>query len=278
LGLLALVFLLCLAATALNPYGPRLLLYPLATVRIPVLQTHILEWQSPDFSSPQTLPFLVMLLLLPISLGASRTPARATEMVLLSCWMALALIAVRNVAVFALAAAPVIARHSAAALETLPRAQAGGPRREARGLNAVIGALLILLGIAWLAVQLGPQRNEAYLRAQVPVAAIAALDKMSPAGNLFNDYNWGGYVLWRLFPKFSTFVDGRTDVFSAEVFDDYLTMWSAQNGWEAALERWDVGTVLLPPEAPLVSALERSGWAVPYEDAQAVILVAPAAP
>jgi hypothetical protein len=99
--------------------------------------------------------------------------------------------------------------------------------------------------------------------------------ELSPNGNLFNDYNWGGYVLWELTPAYSTFVDGRTDVFSPEVFEDYLLLWAALPGWEAAIERWNIAVVLLPPRSPLVAALREAGWEASYRDDQAVVLLRP---
>jgi hypothetical protein len=278
LGTLGLVFLLCLAATSVNPHGPRILAYPWTTVSIPVLQSHLLEWQSPDFSAPQLYPFLAMLLLLIAVLGISRAAAGTTDILLVAGWTGLALIAVRNVPIFALIAAPVIARHATAALQTTRGGGAGRGSADRRGLNAVIGAALILIGVAWIAVQAGPQRNEAHLRSQVPVAAVAALRQMEPRGNLLNDYNWGGYVLWELYPDFRTFVDGRTDVFTNDVFEDYLRLWAAQPGWEDAVERWGIGTVLLPPESPLVEALEAAGWDAYFRDTQGVVLLRPESP
>jgi hypothetical protein len=107
------------------------------------------------------------------------------------------------------------------------------------------------------------------------VAAVQAMRGLSPNGNLFNDYNWGGYVLWELSPAYSTFVDGRTDVFTPEVFEDYLLLWAAQPGWEAAIERWNIAVVLLPPRSPLVAALREAGWEALFSDDQAVVLLRP---
>lgn len=268
------VFLLCLVAGSVNPHGPAILAYPLKTVSIPVLQAHIQEWQSPDFQSAQLVPFLVMLVLVIACYGASRTGAATTELIFVGGWTTLALLAVRNVPVFALAAAPAIARHGAAALGLTDRAATGAPR-ERRGLNAALGAALVILLAVWAAAQLSPGRIRTQLEAQVPVAAVESMRSLPANGNLLNDYNWGGYILWELYPAFPTFVDGRTDVFSADVFEDYLAMWTAAPGWEALAERWDIGTALLPPESPLTDALVQSGWRLVFGDDQAVVLVRP---
>ena len=271
LGTLAGVMVLCVAATAVNPHGPGILLYPLRTVSIPVLGW-ILEWQPPDPSSPQLYPFLMMLVLLITALGASRLAAETTEILLAAAWTALALIAVRNVPIFALVSAPVIARHTTAAIEAYSAAFGTSERQERRWLNASMGGLLGLVLVAWIALQADPRRSEEQLRAQVPVAAVAALRQLGPRGNLLNDYNWGGFVLWELYPDFPTFIDGRTDLFSREVFEDYLTMWATRAGWEAAIDRWDIGTVLLPPDSPLTDALWEVGWEEAFRDRQAVVL------
>jgi hypothetical protein len=272
---LAGVFVLSLAASAVNPHGPGILAYPFKTVSIPVLQTYIQEWQPPDFRTPQLYPFLAMLLLLIVAFGVSRKAAATIELIAAAGWTALALLAVRNIPIFALAAAPVIARHLSAALQPAEGAAAPPAREERRGLNTVLGAALMLATLAWVAAQASPKLNQVHLESQVPVAAVAALGEIGPRGNLLNDYNWGGYVLWELYPDDATFIDGRTDVFSPAVFEDYLRLWTARPGWEAAIERWDIGVVLLPPEAPLVSALLRVGWEESFRDGQAVILLRP---
>jgi hypothetical protein len=270
------VLLLCLAASAVNPHGLAVLAYPFKTVSIPVLQDFIQEWQPPDLRAAQLLPFMAMLLSIIVTLGLSRRAATATELVVVSGWTALALVAVRNVPIFALAAAPVIARHAAAVLPFREgRPGSGEPVEERRVLNALLGAALVLILIAWTAWQASPGRNAAHLHTQVPVAAVEAMRRVRPRGNLLNDYNWGGYVLWELYPAYPTFVDGRTDVFSDEIFEDYLRLWAAQPGWEAAIERWDIGVVLLPPQSPLVGALDAAGWEERHRDEQAVVLVRP---
>ncbi|MBM2843591.1 MAG: hypothetical protein HW404_1428 [Anaerolineales bacterium] len=273
---LAAVLLLCLAAGAVNPHGPAILAYPFKTVSLPVLQSYVQEWQPPDLRTLQLLPFLGMLLFLIVALGIRRTTPTTTELFTAGGWMALALLAVRNVPVFALAAAPVIARHTSAALRSVDRGPASGTTvREKRALNAALGAGLLTLLLAWTAVQASPGRTRAHLEAQVPVAAVQSMRELRPDGNLFNDYNWGGYVLWELSPAYSTFVDGRTDVFSAEVFEDYVLLWATQPGWEAAIERWNIAVVLLPPRSPLVTALREAGWEARFSDDQAVVLLRP---
>jgi hypothetical protein len=119
---------------------------------------------------------------------------------------------------------------------------------------------------------LSPRVNETALAERLPVAAVEYIDAHRPPGPLFNSYNWGGYILWALYPEYPSFVDGRTDLFDDEVLREYLTAWRADDGWQAVLEDRGIRLALLEPNAPLVHALEFAGWSKVYADSQAVVL------
>lgn len=43
-------------------------------------------------------------------------------------------------------------------------------------------------------------------------------------GNMFNDYTYGGYVLYSVYPTLSVFIDGRSDVYLDHEMPDYLNL------------------------------------------------------
>jgi hypothetical protein len=263
-----------IAAVAVNPHGPILLLYPFKTVSIPVLQAHILEWQPPDFRQPQLIPLLSLLLLLAVVAVIRRRHVATFELLAAGGWAALTLTAVRHAPVFALTAAPVVCRQLAGVLgPTLHRAGSDPPSMPGRRrFHLLVGAAMTAATVGWAGYQLGAESSREHLRRLAPVAAVEALRGWSTAGNLFNDYNWGGYILWTLYPDYPTFVDGRTDVFSRQIFEDYLTFWTAAPGWPGIADRYSIGVVLVPPDAPVVDALLESGWRIGYQDGQAAVL------
>ncbi len=218
-----------------------------------------------------------------VMVGTTAAPTKEAmhaEMIAIAGWTVFALLAVRNVPIFALVAAPVICRQAWAALEPLTRGLTTTMDETAIGrrlLNGGLAAVLILACLAWAVVQLNPKRSQDHLKSLVPLAAFAALKQSHPAGLLFNDYNWGGYVLWDLYPEYPSFVDGRTDVFTPQIFEDYIRLWNAQAGWDPLLESYGVDIVFLPPEAPLVDTLVHAGWEESYRDGSAVILLRPQA-
>jgi hypothetical protein len=271
---LMIIGLACVAAVAFNPHGPQMLAYPFKTVSIGVLQDYIEEWQSPNFHSLEVQPFLWMLMLSIVALALSRERKHTLEILFLIGFASLSLIAARNIATFALVAAPIFARHGYAAIEPLlgkGARRSDLPERIARRINLVLFAILVLAALIKIAVPLGDQINQEAISKQVPVKAVDFLYEHPELGPLYNSYNWGGYVTWALYPEYFSFVDGRTDLFGDEILKDYLTAWRAEPGWEQVFTRWGIRVALLEPYAPLTFALSQANWVILYEDEQAII-------
>ncbi len=112
--------------------------------------------------------------------------------------------------------------------------------------------------------------NENAFRKVLPVDAVAFLRDNHPTGRLFNMYNWGGYLLWEL-PEYPVFVDGRTDLYDDALINEWLTTVRGENGWQENLDRWQINTVLVEPDAALVENLKQAGWRQLFQDAVAVI-------
>jgi len=272
------VSLLCALAVSINPHGPQMLLYPFKTVSIQALQDYIQEWQSPNFHQAQILPFLLMLLLLIGTISRSRRKVDLTELLLVLVFLALALLASRNIALFALVAAPVITRHLDAVLDDKQKelgAAAQLPESAAKWLNLTIFLLLLVASGLKISSSLSSQANQDMIEAEYPVHAVEYLRDVQTNKNLFNTYNWGGYIIWELHPDFLSFVDGRTDLFDDEILEEYLISWRGLAGWERVFETWDIEMALVEPWAPLRVRLESQGWEIDYEDELAVILSSP---
>jgi hypothetical protein len=74
---------------------------------------------------------------------------------------------------------------------------------------------------------------------------------------MFNHYNWGGYLIWRLWPEQLVFVDGRTDLYGDGFLRRYAAVQAARPGFEEVLETQEVELVMMPAEGPL--AMQLSG-------------------
>lgn len=265
-----------LVAVGVNPAGYRMLAYPFKTVSIGVLQDYIQEWQSPNFHHLETLPFLWLLLVAVVILAGSRLRRHPTEILLVCAFAYLGVLAGRNIALFALVALPGLTRHGASIAEALTAGRTAGrqvPQRLARGINVGLLALLTVAAAAKVSLPLSRSKIDEAIRGQAPVDAVAFLEQTRPAGPLFNSYNWGGYVMWRLYPEYLTFVDGRTDLFNDDLLQHYLSAWRGEPSYIDLFQKWGIRVVLIEPEAPLVGVLTQAGWREAYADGKAVVLL-----
>jgi len=264
-----------LIASLLNPYGPEILGYPFRTLGMDALR-QIAEWQSPDFHQAQTWPFLAMVLLLFLALGASRRPLAGEHALLLVGLGGLAFLAVRNVALFALGASLPLAAHADEALSPLRAAWATRFPRSAQArprpaLNAALTALFLLLALLRAALLWNAPALDKALRQAFPVEAVAYLKKARPPGRLFNSYNMGAYLLWAL-PEYPVFADGRTDLYGDAILDQWFRVARAEPGWQQVLDRWGVNLVLIEPQAPIARVLPYAGWCTLFRDERSVVL------
>lgn len=99
-----------------------------------------------------------------------------------------------------------------------------------------------------------------------------------PGENVFNYYDWGGYLIYHL-PEKRVFIDGRMDNFYLEDGQSFMAVEKQilhlRPGWEEVFESYSVDYVLLPSSEPLVDQLLNRGWQVVYEDEVSLLLKQP---
>jgi hypothetical protein len=240
-----LVTAVAIPAVALNPYGVQMLAYPFHTVRIGVLQSFIQEWASPNFHERQTWPFALLLLGVLAAAGLSRRRIDWTDLVLVCGTGFMALTAGRNIAVFAIAASPVLSRHLDAWLTD--RGWQIRLRRTVSGSMAIINWTLLAAAVNETTVR---QAQELYF----PVEAADYLHSTPLPGKMFNSYNWGGYLMFAA-PDVPVYVDGRTDLYEDAFLRRYLDIVFLHDGWDTALDEQGIGFVAIEANSVLASML-----------------------
>jgi hypothetical protein len=270
-----------LLAACLNPFGPEMLLYPFRTVSIGVLQDYIQEWQSPNFHQNMVWPFLLMILLLLAAFAVGPRRPTLGEVLSSAAFLFLGLWAGRNIALFALAVSPGLAAQLNSWVSARGFSTGAGRQlrpRVAQVFNIVLVALVVAAAGIKARLPLDAQFNEQSVARVLPVEAAQYLRRERLPGPLFNSYNWGGYVLWELYPQYRSFVDGRTDLFDDDILTSYLEAWRGKPEWRDVFREWDIRIAFLEPDAPLVVVLESAGWLRMHSDSLAVVLVAPETP
>ena len=265
-------------AILVNPFGVEMLTYPLRTISIGVLQDFIQEWQSPNFHQIEVQPFLWLLLIVFMVMAISPRRPTSIELIHVGIFAYLGFVAARNIALFALVSAPVLSRHLDAILVNwLPR-RTGGQELSSRLTRPLNVLLLVLITFAALikgSLPLSNRFNEETIAEFMPAEAVEYLRTNQPQGPLLNSYNWGGYVLWSLYPEYLSFVDGRTDLFDDAILEEYLDAWRGDDGWQEVLGKWGIRTVLIETDSPLARELLREGWTAVHEDEQATVFTGP---
>jgi hypothetical protein len=106
-----------------------------------------------------------------------------------------------------------------------------------------------------------------------PAEATIWLQHHPQRGHMFNEFDWGGYLLLELWPTYQIFMDGHTHIYGEELTREYERVVTLSVGWEDILAKYDVAWVIVRANAPLVRALSASGnWAIAYQDQTTIIL------
>jgi hypothetical protein len=272
LARLVLLVLACLALVPLNPSGARLYRYPFDTLRSSGMRSFIVEWFSPNFHDSRFIPFLIVFLLLLTVLAREHVRLAARTLVPLVLTTLLALDAVRHIPIFVLLAVPVIAAGLAESSPAVGRNTASPTARVRPIFNGL--AVVLMAGFAlarWGVLARGQAATEAQ---QFPEKAIEALRSRASGGEVFAYYDWGGYTIYKLYPEYHVFVDGRADLYGDDVLQEFQTAVQLRSGWREVLERWNVRSVLLPPYCALAQALVLDpDWHLEYRDSQALLLL-----
>jgi hypothetical protein len=266
----ALIFVLDLLLVPLNPNGLRMFTYPIETLRSTAMQNYIAEWASPNFHRTEYWPFLLIVLTTFAAFSCSRIPVRPRDLILLLVGLYASLASIRMIPLFVLIAAPLIVKRLGSWPHT--RQQPYNPFRTP--LNA-----LIIVGMAiFSVVRVGEvihQQTAAEAR-DFPTRAVGYLEQHPPAGNIFNHYDWGGYLIWKLHPATLVFIDGRADLYGPELLHDFADAYQFKARWQQILQRWQIQTVIVPPASALAIGLQSAPeWTVAYQDSQAIILTTP---
>jgi hypothetical protein len=275
--------LACLAASFLNPYTYHLHVHMAAYLRDPWNSQHIQEFLSPSFHHPTALFFEAILGLAALTAYWNLSRGRFVEPILLGMWAHAALLAARNIPIFAILTVPAAARMVQSCLDrseewsvaARARAAAAWFRRIAAQASEMeaVGRwhLVSAAGIALVAAVIWAPHPPKKFRAEFdpnayPAGALATLRSDSSA-RIFTNDEWGDYLIWSLYPTNRVFVDGRSDFYGDDFEEKYVDVLNVRTGWEKTLAHFGVDTILLPPDAPLAGALkESSRWRVVYDD------------
>jgi hypothetical protein len=256
--------LTCLASIALSFVDPETFGVAGAAAHALAPPRFISEEAPPDVLDPTGVVFAAFVL---ATLAvAFRHGGALLDALLLIPLLWLGLSAQRHLAFFVFAATPFVAAGAARGYAAL-RPHRVALRPFPRPLSVALVAVVCAAALASALGAPAAPDDRAY-----PVGAIAALK--SGSGTLLNEYDWGGFLIYRV-PERKVFVDGRLLPFYPAVMLDYRDAVELRPNWKEILTKYDVREVLLMPSKALAVTLREEGWRVRASGDTFVLLAKP---
>jgi hypothetical protein len=142
-------------------------------------------------------------------------------------------------------------------------------------MELVLAVVIVIAAMVIVIPQSASADIDANIAKRFPVAGVDVLEKVAPQARVLAEYGWGGYVIYRLYEEGGrVFIDGRNDMYSEQILDDYSAIRNADPNWQELVSRYGVEAILLPPNAPVVRGpAKEAGWCEAYRDADQVLLL-----
>lgn len=261
----ALVLAASVAAVCLTPLG--------VTVWIEVphmlgrLRSYgVAEWRAVDVADPLNSPFFIVAAALVVCTCRRWRHLDRNQAALLGAAAALfmpALESDRNVAPFLIAAVAALSRMAPDIASRFERFETSvrQPRHVVFAVAAAAGCLA-LVAATWAHP---PGRMN---WSPLPTGVAAAVEGCQ--GNLYNQYDNGGYLIW-FAPRKPVFIDSRQDPFPPALVLAHRSVEMTGN-YTALFDRFDVGCAALPPRSRTAEALLKNGWMPSVRDVDWVVL------
>jgi hypothetical protein len=137
----------------------------------------------------------------------------------------------------------------------------------------VAAATGLAVALGFCALQVDNAGLSAKLAGDLPVRAVEVVKEKGWSGPLYNDFKWGGYLIWAL--RMPVSIDGRTNVYGDERINVSYATWSGQPGWVTDPDLRKANLVIGPARAPLTQLLRADPrFELVYEDKLAAVFVA----
>lgn len=267
-------------ASVINPYGLKLALFPFihqGGENADALR-HIGEWTRIPASEllfyfyPKPFNFFAFRLLVVGAVAAlvmNFRGLKTRDVVIMAGALYMALSHVRWVGQFAYFAAPVIAANAASYLESR--------KKDPLWFSWASLGLAFFVAVLMVSSLLGPSYRDKFglgiKKGAFPEGTVSFMRSEGIRGRLFNDYIFGGYLIFA-YPETKVFIDGRTPTVYSPYFFWTSRLVSDEEGWKRLSDEHGITAALVKIETPLCSKLfENPGWrAVVFDDVSVLYL------
>jgi len=202
-----------------------------------------------SFRQPQHFVLILLLFSACVRLGRQRSHD-VFKILLLTCWAALAFRVQRDNWTIVLPAIAILGENFGIEGDKSRAAQQGIANKEYLYVGAGVA---ILLGISFLSVP-NSQVLETRLERVLPVKACEYIQQNHLPGPIFNDYGWGGYLMWKL-PEYPVSIDERLNLYGEEFSGAYFETVMGKRRMETLPGFTRDQIILFPASMPMTKAL-----------------------
>ena len=191
----------------------------------------------------------------------------------------MSLYSARFIPLFAIVVTPIVVRGSQALIDRLaePFRAFFAVRDENLRLNNAMATrhfwpIIAVAGVVVLASS--GKLHFAFDPALKPVAAVEFLKKEHINGKVFNDDEFGDYLIYAAAPQYKVFFDGRSDMYGDFWGEQYIAVARLYPNWEEVIEKNNFSWIFFGAKTPLsMLLLEKKNWRLIYADKVANIFV-----
>jgi hypothetical protein len=248
------------------------------------IKSRIPEYQSANFQMAETWPFILLLLLCIASFARSTKKIPWAHVFLVTAFAGIALYSSRMLPLFAIVTVPILAKSFSEWLrEDFPNsrflkmeANISTINDSSNGWVWILTVILIVIFLFQSNIAIDPaNKGNVFDAGFFPVKAVNWLEAHPQNGHMFNEFDWGGYILLKSWPSYPIFMDGHTHIYGEALTREYEQVITLSTGWEDVFEKYQIEWAIVRARSSVVKALEKQGWEILYQDSTAVIVRKP---
>jgi hypothetical protein len=262
------VLVACFVATVATPYHLRLYSTVIGYMRETGVFEIILEFQPLPFREPWSWIVLFTALAAAFSLGRQRD-LRPFPLLAFIAGAFLSFRTRRDLWFIVFTAVPIIAASVRSSVDPAQRLSMTKLRA-----TLIAGAVIVAVIVIGWSREISEAHLEAAVAEKYPAAAAAVVEAQGYRGPLYNDFDWGGYLIWRL-QSIPVVMDNRTNVHGDERIRRSVETWAGLNHWDSDPELLRARLVIASQRKALASLLRLDcRFELMYEDKTGAVFVA----
>jgi len=267
---LGIIFSASALATLANPYSWRVYIEVVTTIFDEYAKQNIGEWLPVTAQNPMSWQFLIYLTLLGILLLFSWRKLDCSYLLVALPFLYLGFASWRHMPVFLIISTPfwvyIVEMITGGELERI---------MHRKWFLALMVLAVFLLGRQ----QIYPVWKTSFSIEKLafdggyPFGAVKYLQENPIEGNMLNEYNWGGFLIWQ-YPEKKVYIDGRMPSWRLgdfKIFEEFNNTVRYNEGWEKTLEKYDIDFAILYSNWANDTAYLKIGWKKVYSDGLASI-------